>query len=142
MDLAKPVKSPMASSTRLSLTDGPEFFDPTLHRSTVGSLQYLSITRPDVAFAVSKVSQFMHAPKTSHWQAVKRILQYLKQTANLGLHIKLFSSYHLHAFTNADWAGCPDDRRSTGGYCVFFWLQSHFLELQKAKNCGKIKYRS
>ncbi|XP_042982037.1 uncharacterized protein LOC122311522 isoform X1 [Carya illinoinensis] len=119
MDLAKPVSSPMAFSTRLSLTDGPDFSDPTLYRSTVGSLQYLSLTRPDIAFAVNKICQFMHAPKLPHWQAVKRILRYLKQTAHYGLHIQPSSTYTLQAFSDADWAGCPDDRRSTGGFCIF-----------------------
>ncbi|KAF5455583.1 hypothetical protein F2P56_025143 [Juglans regia] len=119
MDLAKPVTSPMSASVKLTLADGPDFEDPTLYRSTVGSLQYLSLTRPDVAYAVNKVCQFMHTPKTPHWQAVKRILRYLKHTAHLGLHIKPSSDYSLHAFTDADWAGCPDDRRSTGGFCIF-----------------------
>lgn len=119
MDLAKPVQSPMAASTHLSFTDGPAFSDPTLYRSTVGSLQYLSLTRADVAFVVSKVCQFIHNPKLPHVQVVKRILRYLKHTAHYGLHIRPSPSYNLHAFSDADWAGCPDDHRSTGGYCVF-----------------------
>ncbi|KAF5460167.1 hypothetical protein F2P56_020054 [Juglans regia] len=106
MDLAKPATSPMFASAPLTLADGPTFEDPTLYRSTIGSLQYLSLTCPDVAYAVNI-------------RAVKRILRYLKHTAHLGLHIKPFPEYTLHAFTDTDWAGCPNDRRSTRGFCIF-----------------------
>lgn len=74
MLFANGVTSPMAASTCLSLSDTPSFSDPTFYRSVVGSLQYLSLTRPDLAFVVNKISQFMHNPKNSHWQAVKRLL--------------------------------------------------------------------
>lgn len=117
---AKPVSTPMASSTALSATDGHDFSDPKLYRSIVGSLQYLSFTRPDISFAVNKVCQFMHSPRDTHWSAVKRILRYLKNTLHHGLLIRKSSSPRLRAFSDADWAGCPDDRKSTGGYCIFF----------------------
>ncbi|KAJ9549004.1 hypothetical protein OSB04_021547 [Centaurea solstitialis] len=128
---AKPVQTPMASSTVLSATDGRDLADPKLYRSVVGSLQYLSFTRPDISFAVNKVCQFLHAPKDSHWSAVKRILRYLKHTMHHGLlirksatpQLRVFSdteSPNIAAFSDADWAGCPDDRKSTGGFCIFF----------------------
>lgn len=116
MTEAKPVSSPMASST-LSAFTGVE--DPTLHRTVVGSLQYLSLTRLDLAFAVNHVCQFMHRPTKLHWQAVKRILQYFKQTISHGLLLHKTSSNSLQAYSDADWAGCSDDRRSTGAYCVY-----------------------
>uniref|UniRef100_A0A2N9HUY1 Uncharacterized protein n=1 Tax=Fagus sylvatica TaxID=28930 RepID=A0A2N9HUY1_FAGSY len=119
MSEAKPVSSPMASSTHLSVLDGDPCDDPTLYRSTVGTLQYLSITRPDIAFSVNKLSQFMHNPTTLHWQSVKRLLRYLKQTIHFGLRIQPSSTTVLQGFTDADWAGDRDDRRSTGGYCIF-----------------------
>jgi hypothetical protein len=77
---AKPVSTPMTSSTNLSTYEGEPFFDQTLFRSTVGALQYLSITYPDIAFAVNKLSQFMHKPTQTHWQSVKHLLRYLKST--------------------------------------------------------------
>jgi len=119
MTEAKPVSSPMASSSTLSAYTGDTMEDPTLYRSVVGSLQYLSLTRPDLAFPVSRVCQFMHRPTTLHWQAVKRILRYLKHTISHGLLLHKNSSNSLHAYSDADWAGCSDDRRSTGAYCVY-----------------------
>lgn len=96
---------------------GPE--DSTCYRSVVGALQYLTLTRPDIAFAVNKVCQYLHAPTTTHWSAVKRILRYVKGTIALGHKIKRSSSMLVSAFSDADWAGCADDRRSTGGFAVF-----------------------
>uniref|UniRef100_A0A2N9F495 Reverse transcriptase Ty1/copia-type domain-containing protein n=1 Tax=Fagus sylvatica TaxID=28930 RepID=A0A2N9F495_FAGSY len=116
---AKPITTPMASTTSLSAFDGEPFSDHTLFRSTVGALQYLTITRPDIAFTVNKLSQFMHKPTLTHWQAVKRLLRYLKQTIQFGLQIYRSSCHTLQAFSDADWAGDRDDRRSTGSFCVF-----------------------
>ncbi|KAF5447245.1 hypothetical protein F2P56_032813 [Juglans regia] len=116
---AKPVSSPMATATSLSAFDGEPFLDPTLYRSSVGALQYLSITRLDIAYSVNKLSQFMQDPKLPHWQSVKRLLRYLKQTLTFGLRISKSTSTQLRAFSDADWAGSRDDRRSTGGFCIF-----------------------
>ena len=116
---AKLVRSPMATSTILSIFDGEPLDDPMPFWSTVGALQYLAITRPDIAFVVNKLSQFMHCPNSLHWQSVKRLLRYLKHTIHFGLQIHKSSNFSLQAFTNADWVGCRDDRRSTGGYCIF-----------------------
>ncbi|KAI5332873.1 hypothetical protein L3X38_023002 [Prunus dulcis] len=113
---AKPCSTPLGSS-KLDL-DSPALSDPTFYRSTVGALQYLTWTRPDLAFAVNQVCQHMHNPRESHLAAVKRILRYLKGTLHLGLWFKKGQPL-LQAFSNADWAGCPVDRRSTSGLCVF-----------------------
>ena len=93
--------------------------DSTKYRSLVGALQYLTLTRRDIAFAVNKVCQFLHAPTTVHWSAVKRILRYVKGTTNLGLQIRRSRTMLVSSFSDADWAGCVDDRRSTGGFAVF-----------------------
>jgi len=80
MTQCKPVSTPLSTSEKLSLHDGvllgPE--DATEYRSIVGALQYLTLTRPDIAFSVNKICQFLHAPTTVHWTAVKRILRYIK----------------------------------------------------------------
>ena len=116
---AKPMSTPMASSTNLSAYEGEPFSDHTLFRSTVGALQYLSITRPDIGFAINKLSQFMHKPTQPHWQFVKHLLRYLKSTIQFGLHIYCSSCSILQAYSDADWAGNKDDRRSTGSFYIF-----------------------
>jgi histone deacetylase 1/2 len=100
---------------RHALGDG----DSTNYRSVVGALQYLTLTRPDICFSVNKVCQFLHAPTSVHWTAVKRILRYLQGTITHGLRISKSDSMLVSAFSYADWAGCPDDRKSTGGFAVF-----------------------
>jgi hypothetical protein len=119
MQFAKTVSSPMSTSSPLSQFDGTPMSDTTLYRSTVGALHYLALTRPDIAFAVNKVSQFSHAPRDTHWTAIKWILRYLKNTLSYGLLIKPTPPSQLFAFFDADWASCPDDRKSTSGYCIF-----------------------
>ena len=119
MENSKPVQTPLATSSSLQLHDGSPPADATLYRQTVGSLQYLLISRPDIAFAVNKLSQFMHAPTTHHWATVKRLLRYLNGTRSYGIRLKRHSSLSLHAFCDADWAGDPDDRTSTGAYIIF-----------------------
>ncbi|PKI66392.1 hypothetical protein CRG98_013194 [Punica granatum] len=98
----KPISSPVAAGSRLSLHDGHPFEDPSLYRSVVGCLQYLSLTRPDIAYAVNQVYQFMHKPSVTHWLAVKRILRYLKGTITYGLHLRLGSISALHGYSDAD----------------------------------------
>lgn len=118
----KPVDTPFSTSEKLSITDGTSLGeeDSTRYRSVVGALQYLTLTRPDLSFAVNKVCQFLHSPTTTHWTTVKRILRYVKGTMTMGLHIRKSPSTLVSAFSDADWAGCVDDRRSTGGFAVFF----------------------
>ncbi|XP_071681187.1 uncharacterized protein [Lolium perenne] len=113
--------TPMSSTDTLSTTDGVLLSseDATEYRSIVGGLQYLTITRPDLSYAVNRVCQYLHAPTDVHWSAVKRILRYVSHTSSFGLHLRASSSGVLSAFSDADWAGCPDDGRSTGGYVVF-----------------------
>jgi histone deacetylase 1/2 len=117
----KPVSSPLSTTEKLSRFEGDVLGpkDATHYQSIVGALQYLTLTRPNISFAVNKVCQFLHAPTTVHWAAVKRILRYLKQSTNLGLKISRSSSLLVSAFSDADWGGCLDDRRSTGGFAVF-----------------------
>ncbi|KAM2276855.1 hypothetical protein ACFXTI_035234 [Malus domestica] len=116
MDGAKPCLTPLGSH-KLDHT-GSLLPDPTEYRSIVGALQYLTWTRPDLSFAVNQVCQFMHAPREPHLQAAKRILRFLKATVSHGLWFKK-GIVHLTAYSDADWAGCPFDRRSTSGYCIF-----------------------
>ncbi|KAJ8769224.1 hypothetical protein K2173_000999 [Erythroxylum novogranatense] len=100
---AKPVLTPIPTSPPLLLKSGTPLSDPTEYRTIVGSLQYLLLTRPDIAFAVNKLSQYMHTPTTEHWTFVKRLLRYLCRTINEGLQLHRQSPLHLHAFSDADW---------------------------------------
>ena len=112
----------MSSSDSLSLTEGEllDQEDITSYRSTVGGLQYLTLTRLGISFAVNKVCMFLHAPITSHWTAAKRISGYVKSTLTLGLTLSKSSSTIISTFSDADWAGYVDDRRSTGGFAIFY----------------------
>jgi histone deacetylase 1/2 len=124
MTKCAPVTTPMASSDKLSALDGTLLSaeDSTRYRSIVGGLQYLTMTRPDLSFVVNKVCQYLHAPRCTHWSAVKRILRYVKATLSTGLLLRppTRDPDLLSAFSDADWAGDRDDRRSTGGYAVFY----------------------
>jgi histone deacetylase 1/2 len=92
----------------------------TRYRSLVGALQYLTLTRPDISYDVNKVCQFLHAPTTSHLSAVKRILRFVRGSWNYGMTLRKSNSRLVSAFSDADWARCVDDRRSTSGFAVFF----------------------
>jgi hypothetical protein len=121
MEASASSPTPMLLVEKLSLHDGDPLSseDATRYRSAVGALQYLSFTRPDISFSVNRVCQFLSTPTTTHWAAVKRILRYLRATTSHGLCFTKFGSMLLSAFSDADWAGNPDDRRSTGGYTIF-----------------------
>jgi hypothetical protein len=121
MNSCKPVETPLSTSEKLSMIDGDKLGpqDSTKYRSLVGALQYLTLTRPDICYAVNKVCQFLHAPTTVHMNDVKRILRYIRGSWNSRLKIGKSDSMLVSAFLDADWAGCVDDRRSTGGFAVF-----------------------
>jgi histone deacetylase 1/2 len=121
MDKCKPADTPLPSNHKLSVCGGDKLGDAdcTRYRSLVGALQYLTLTRPDISFAVNKVCQFLHAPTTTHFSAVKRILRYVRGTSNFGLRIRKSRCRIVSSFSDADWAGDVDDRRSTGGFAVF-----------------------
>ena len=74
----------------------------------------------DLSFAVNKVCQYLQTPRHPHWAAVKRILRYVSSTISHGVHLRPSSTSLLSAFSDADWAGSSDDRRSTGGYAIFY----------------------
>jgi len=116
MDQCNAVSVPMQQNLKLHLNDGSNEADGTLYRQLVGSLNYLTTTRPDIAYSVSVLSQFMARPLDSHWQAAKAVLRYLKGTVDFGIEYTDSSDVQLTGFSDSDWAGNPDDRRSTTGY--------------------------
>src|SRR5579871_5243819 len=106
----------------LPLQENKEVIDHAEYRSVVGALNYLAIvTRPDITFATGIVARFVHKPGLVHWQAVKRILRYLKGTADYGLIFKRnygADNLTLDVYCDADWAGDIRDRKSTSGFLV------------------------
>ncbi|KAL5762227.1 hypothetical protein ACOSP7_018491 [Xanthoceras sorbifolium] len=116
---SKTTANPLEANVKLTPLEGIPLRDPTLYRQLVGSLVYLTVTRPDIAYAVHVVSQFMTAPHSTHFAAILHILRYLKGTMFHGLHFSAHSSLDLQAYSDADWAGDPTDRRSTTGFCFF-----------------------
>ena len=114
---SKPASTPL-STFALLLTYGSPLSDSTAYRSLVGALQYLTITCSNISHAVNQVSQFLHAPTTKHFQAIKRILRYVKGTLSYGLHFTRPSS-SLIGYSDVDWARCIETRRSTYGYSIF-----------------------
>ncbi|XP_062109700.1 uncharacterized mitochondrial protein AtMg00810-like [Humulus lupulus] len=131
---AKPASTPMEPNLKLSKDKGAPIPDPTIYRSLIGKLIYLTITRPDISYVVNHLSQFLTCPRVPHLQATQRILQYLKSTPGQGLFFPSDTSPKLSAyaeislsttnvqvsfFADADWGSCQDTRRSIFGYCVF-----------------------
>lgn len=109
----------MSGSIKLSKFDIPSLTNHTLFISVVGNLQYLSLTKSDISFAVNKVCQFMNNPKLPHWTAIKKILKYLKLSVNHGLFFSKHSNLSLYVYFIVDWTDCLDDHCSTGGFCIF-----------------------
>ena len=120
LEECKPIATPMETGLHLSLHDVGDAFDAILYQQAVGCLIYLCITQPDIHFAVSEMSRFMHCLGVNHWQAVKHIFRYLSGTRLLGLFYPKGGSLppNLHAFSDSDWAGCYDTHVSTSGFCL------------------------
>ncbi len=114
----KPVSSLSCPNTRLSLHDGDPLPDPYAYRNMVGALHYLTFTRLDILFVMHQVCQYMSTPTTTHLAVAKCILKYIRGTFNHGIEFTL-GPLSLLAYTDADWAGDPNDRCSTPGFLVY-----------------------
>ena len=115
----KPVETPMEMNHKLGILPDQALTDKGRYQRLVGRLIYLSHTRPDISYAVSVVSQFMHAPSEEHMEAVYRILRYLKSVPRKGLLFSKNGISNIEGYTNSDWAGDQTTRRSTFGYFTF-----------------------
>ncbi|XP_052299567.1 retrovirus-related Pol polyprotein from transposon RE1 isoform X1 [Citrus sinensis] len=115
----KPGDTPIDPYHKLGYAIEGKSVDRESYQRLVGKLIYLSHTRPDIAFAVSVISQFMHSPCKEHLEAVYKVLKYLKKTPGKGLLFKKNNNLQVEVYTDADWAGSVIDRRSTSGYCTF-----------------------
>ncbi|XP_065623228.1 secreted RxLR effector protein 161-like [Quercus suber] len=121
----------MSSSAKLSKDASGVDIDPTLYRSMIGSLLYLTASRPDIAFSVGVCARFQAAPKESHLTAVKQIIRYVNGTSDYGIWYTKDSNECLVGYSDADWAGCIDDRKSTSGGC--FYLGNNLISWMSKK---------
>jgi hypothetical protein len=120
MENAKPIKTPMGTNKHLDLDIGGKSVDQKVYRSMIGSLLYLCASRPDIMLKVCLCARFQSNPKECHLRAVKRIMRYLVHTSHLGLWYPKGSNFKLVGYSDADYAGCKIDRKSTSGTCQFF----------------------
>jgi hypothetical protein len=119
MDKAKPIKTPMGTNGHLDLDLGGTLVDQKVYRSMIGSLLYICSSMPDIMFSVCMCARFQAAPKDYHLRAVKRIMRYLILTPNLRLWYSKGSHFELLGYSDADYAGCKVDMKSTSEICQF-----------------------
>ena len=115
----KVVSTPLEMNARLTPLDGTPLSDATLYHQLIDSLVYLTVTRPDIAYTVHLVSQFLAAPHSTHYAAVIHILRYIKGIMFHSLHFSAHSTLDLCAYSDADWVGDSIDCRFTTGFCFF-----------------------
>lgn len=133
MLISKDVHTPMSPNQGLSLHDNIALIVATHYWSFVGDLQYLSLTCPDVAFIINKLSQFMHRPTTQHWSVIKHLLRYLQSGTHHGLFLHWHSQFLLHGFSDANWANNPNDRTSTRAHVTFLGHNTILWSLKKQR---------
>ena len=116
MGNCKSAPTPLVQNMKLSKEDGAEKIDASLYRSLIGSLLYLTASRPDLMYSASLLSRFMQSPSKTHFIAAKRVLRYLRGTMQLGIWYKPNENGSLLGYVDSDWAGNLDDMKSTTGY--------------------------
>jgi hypothetical protein len=127
-------RTPAATHIKLSKDENGVDVDQCLYRSMIGSLLYLTASRPDIAFAVGVCARYQANPKTSHLLQVKRIIKYVSGTCNHGMLYSYNANPTLIGYCDADWAGSADDRKSTSGGCFFFG-ENLISWFSKKQNC-------
>ncbi|XP_058726588.1 uncharacterized mitochondrial protein AtMg00810-like [Vicia villosa] len=127
----KPVATPLITNEKLQKNDGAPEADASKYKSLIGSLLYLTSTRPEIMYATSLLSRFMQSPSQIHFGAGKRILRYLQRTKEFGIWYTIETSSGLLGYTDSDWAGSRDDMKSTSGYA--FSLGSGILSWASKK---------
>ncbi|KAL2325690.1 hypothetical protein Fmac_024748 [Flemingia macrophylla] len=120
MEKCKPMTTPLVANEKLSLHDSTSKVDASIYRSLIGSLLYLSATRPNIMFAASLLSRFMHSPSEAHYKAAKRVLRYIRGTTDYGLWFLKDESVDLEGYADSDWTGSENGAKSTSGYVFSF----------------------
>ena len=131
----------MIANLKLSSKDGSPFEYPSRYCSMVGSLQYVTITRLELAYCVNGVCKFMQAPLDTHWKVVKRILRYLSGTSSFGFYLIKSSTLLLTGYSDSNQGSNPNDKKSTIGYYVYFGpnLMSQSLKKQHSVSRSSIE---
>ncbi|XP_070010803.1 secreted RxLR effector protein 161-like [Nicotiana sylvestris] len=119
MEASKVIDTPIATATKLDMDDSGSPINQTMYRGIIGSLLYITASRPNIVFSVGLCSRFRSNPKESHLKAAKRILRYLKGTHDLVLYYPLRDNFNLIGYADADYAGYLVDRKSTSGMAHF-----------------------
>ncbi|XP_024165165.1 uncharacterized mitochondrial protein AtMg00810-like [Rosa chinensis] len=138
---AAPADTPMEKSLKLS--DHSDLLkDPGKYRRLIGRLIYLTVSRPDITYAIHVLSRFMSQPRKMHWEAALRVVHYLKGAPGQGMFFSSINDLKLRAYCDSDWAGCPVTRRSTTGYFVFLGpsLISWRSKRQKTGTCCELTW--
>ncbi|KAB2626911.1 hypothetical protein D8674_020529 [Pyrus ussuriensis x Pyrus communis] len=143
---AKPMKVLMEADLVLTPTGSTSLHEPARYRRLIGKLIYLTITRPEIAYTVNTLSQFMQDPQRHHLDAAYRLLRYLKGAPGQGLMFSSQSELSLTGYCDADWARCPISRRSVTGYCIFLGKSLVSWKSKKqvtvARSSAEAEYRS
>ncbi|KAK3005787.1 hypothetical protein RJ639_017277 [Escallonia herrerae] len=146
LSASKPATFPMEQNHGLALAGGPLLSDPGPYWRLIGRLVYLTITRPDICYAVHVLSQFMQSPRSQHWDASLWVLRYLKAAPGQGLFLPADSPLQIYAFYDSDWASCPLTRRSVTGYFVSLENSPISWRTKKqqtvSRSSAKAEYRS
>ena len=142
----RPLKLPMDSHLKLTTDAGEALSSAEPYQKLIGKLIYLTITRPDIAYTVHVLSQFMHQPTSVHYQAAIRVLRYLAGSKEQGILLASQTNAQLTAFCDSDWAGCPVTRRSTSGFCVLLGSSPISWKAKRqsvvARSSAEAEYRS
>ncbi|XP_030939998.1 uncharacterized protein LOC115964912 [Quercus lobata] len=127
LDSKKHASTPMSSSTKLNVDSSVVEVSPTMYKSIIGSLLYLTTSRSDIAFSVGVCARYQATPKESHLTVVKRIIRYINGTPDYGLWYLKDSNAYLAGYSDADWVGSVDDRKSTSSGC--FYLDNQKVDI-------------
>ncbi|KAI0527489.1 hypothetical protein KFK09_003090 [Dendrobium nobile] len=145
LDSSKPVITPISPKEIKSSTDSQPYDNPTFYRQIAGSLQYLTVTRPDIAFATNIICQHMHSPTISDFKRLKRLIRYIKGTQSYGMQISK-GALTLTAYADANWASNSEDRKSISGFSAYLGpnLISWSVKKQStvAKSSTEAEYRA
>ncbi|XP_065630583.1 secreted RxLR effector protein 161-like [Quercus suber] len=125
------VRTPMSPNVKLTVDLLGKSVDPSLYRSMIGSLLYLTVSRLDISYSVGVCARYQANPKESHMIALKRIIKYVKTTAEFGMWYSKDTNGVLAGYSDADWAGNADDRKSTSGGC--FYVGNNFVSWMSKK---------